>query len=210
MEKSFWANRWQNNQIGFHELEANPVLIDHIDNLSLEKGCRIFVPLCGKTLDIAWLLSQGYKVVGAEIIESAIEQLFDELSVQPTIARNKTYSLYQAENIDILVGDIFDLALHDIGHVDGVYDRAAFVAMPDTMRKDYVSQVAALANYAPQLLVTYEYDQSLADGPPFSSSTEQVIGFYQEHYSPTLLKTLSTNQGVKGLPSNEYIWLLRP
>lgn len=88
MEHDFWHNRWQNQQIGFHLPEANPLLVAHFSALNLtpptpqksntltSKSPRVFLPLCGKTLDIAWLLAQGYRVVGAELSQIAIDALF--------------------------------------------------------------------------------------------------------------------------------------
>lgn len=78
MDPQFWMLKWQNNETGFHEPEANPNLTANIDQLSLAPGSRIFVPLCGKTLDIPWLLSKGYEVVAAELSHLAIIQLFDK------------------------------------------------------------------------------------------------------------------------------------
>ena len=86
MDKSFWLQKWEKNTIAFHRSEANPSLVNHFDKLALAKGSRIFVPLCGKTLDIGWLLSKGYRVVGAELADMAIEQLFTELGVVPAVA----------------------------------------------------------------------------------------------------------------------------
>ena len=53
MEASYWQQRWEINQIGFHGDEVNPLLVSHIGALGLDKGARLFLPLCGKTLDIA-------------------------------------------------------------------------------------------------------------------------------------------------------------
>ena len=59
MEPDFWHQRWHNNEIGFHESKVNPALVKHLSSIELASGSRVFVPLCGKTLDIGWLLSQG-------------------------------------------------------------------------------------------------------------------------------------------------------
>ena len=75
MDESFWFQRWESNNIGFHQSEANPLLVNAFTELALAKGRRVFLPLCGKTLDIAWLLSKGYRVAGAELSELAIDQL---------------------------------------------------------------------------------------------------------------------------------------
>ncbi|MGZ8252407.1 MAG: thiopurine S-methyltransferase, partial [Methylophilaceae bacterium] len=71
MEASFWHNKWQRGEIAFHQSDANPLLVAHFEALNLPKGSRVFLPLCGKTLDIAWLLAGGYRVVGAELSEIA-------------------------------------------------------------------------------------------------------------------------------------------
>ena len=110
MDKRFWLQKWEKNNIAFHRSDANPSLVNHFDQLALAKGSRIFVPLCGKTLDIAWLLAQGYRVVGAELAEMAIDQLFVELGVEPTVLDLGDVKHYSATGIDIFVGNIFDVS----------------------------------------------------------------------------------------------------
>ena len=77
MEKNFWLDRWENKEIGFHQNKANPLLTKNFEKLSLKDESRIFIPLCGKTLDIGWFLSKGYKVAGCELSEIAIKELFE-------------------------------------------------------------------------------------------------------------------------------------
>ena len=71
MDASFWHQRWRTNEIPFHEYAVNQQLFKHFSALSLAKAGRVFVPLCGKSLDIGWLLSRGYAVAGAELSEIA-------------------------------------------------------------------------------------------------------------------------------------------
>ncbi len=110
MDKNFWHHKWAENQIGFHESEANPLLVNNFKFLCLPKGSLIFIPLCGKTNDIAWLLSNGYRVVGVEIVKMAVEQLFDSLGMNSEIQQEGKFIRYIALNIEIFVGDIFDLS----------------------------------------------------------------------------------------------------
>src|SRR5262245_32050814 len=110
MEKSFWHQRWQENKTPFHESDVNPALINNFSRLALASGSRMFVPLCGKTVDIGWLLSRGYRVAGAELSPLAITQLFAQLGVQPKVTSLGKMDHYSAENIGIFVGDIFDLS----------------------------------------------------------------------------------------------------
>lgn len=210
MDSNFWLQKWQDNNIGFHKSEANPALVKHFGELSLPNSSRVFVPLCGKTLDIAWLLSKGDRVAGAELVELAIEQLFEELKVSPKISRVGEVSLYSAKDIDIFVGDIFDVSGKTLGPVDAIYDRAALIALPEEVRKRYTAHLMEITDKAPQLLVTCEYDQSLMEGPPFSISQEEVNKHYSESYSLSLISSTDVVGGLKGkYDVKESVWLLQ-
>jgi len=210
MEASFWHNKWEINQIGFHQDETNHLLIKHFGQLGLNKGDRIFIPLCGKTVDIAWLLSEGYQVAGAELSEIAIKQLFKALGVTPEVSQNGSLIHYQAENIDIFVGDIFDLSAKTLGQVDAIFDRAALVALPLEMRKRYSSHLVEITENASQLLICFEYDQSVMSGPPFSIIRPEVEAHYANSYKLTLLDTPNLEGGLKGrVEAIEAIWLLQ-
>lgn len=210
MEASFWLQKWENNNIGFHKSEANPALVKYFEALSLVQGSRIFLPLCGKTLDIAWLLSNGYRVAGAELAEIAIEQLFMELGVAPKISAAGEAKHYSATNIDIFAGDIFHLSSQMLGSVDAIYDRAALVALPKEIRRRYTAHLMEITHKAPQLLVCYEYDQCLMEGPPFSLSSEEVNQHYGKSYGLNLMASTDMSGGLKGqCAAEEKVWLLQ-
>jgi thiopurine S-methyltransferase len=210
MEPNFWQKKWEANEIAFHESKANPLLLQHFKQLSVKKGSRIFLPLCGKTLDISWLLSNGYRVAGAELSKIAIEQLFTELGVIPEISIHNELYLYSASNINIFVGDIFNLSASTLGQIDAIYDRAALVALPKEMRNQYSTHLMAITNNAPQLLICYEYNQNLLEGPPFSIHKEEVKQHYNAIYNLTLLDSQNLEGGLKGIcPTKENVWLLK-
>lgn len=209
MDVNFWLQKWENNNIAFHKSEANPVLVQHFQQLALAKESRVFVPLCGKTLDIAWLLANGYRVAGAELIELAIEQLFAELGVAPDIVEVGDIKHYRATNIDIFVGDILQLSGKLLGPVDAIYDRAALVALPAAMRAHYAPHLMEITESAPQLLVTYAYDQTVMSGPPFAISNGEVEQRYGEYYQLALLASSEVPGGLKGkCTAQENVWLL--
>jgi thiopurine S-methyltransferase len=210
MHTSFWHQKWERNEIAFHQSEANPLMVKYFTELSLVKGSRVFVPFCGKTLDIGWLLSSGYRVAGAELSKIAIEQLFAELGVEPEISAAGEVDHYSAENIDIFVGDLFDLSRKVLGPVDAVYDRAALVALPDEMRNRYATHLMEITDTAPQFLICFEYDQSLMEGPPFSVNNEEVNEHYGDSYELTLVASPDVRGGLKGkCAAKESVWLLR-
>lgn len=209
MDAKFWQRKWENSEIGFHRSEANPLLVDHLPKLSLEKGDRVFVPLCGKTLDIAWLLAHGYRVAGAELVEMAIEQLFMGLGVEPNVSEVGAITQYSAPNIDIFGGDIFQLSRQRLGVVDAIYDRAALVALPGDLRNRYTAHLVTITQQAPQLLITYDYDQALMDGPPFSICNKDVHRQYGTAYDLTLISSKEVVGGLKGqCVATENVWML--
>lgn len=210
MDADFWHERWKSNQIAFHLSEANPLLLTHFKALSLASGSRVFLPLCGKTLDIAWLLCEGFRVVGVELSELAVEQLFTELGVQPSITTQGAFKHYQAQGIDLFVGDIFELSKNRLGPVDAVYDRAALVALPEALRGRYTAHLTQITAHSPQLLICFEYDQTLQDGPPFSITHTEVNQHYSDAYALTLIASTDVPGGLKGTcAAMEHVWLLR-
>ncbi len=211
MLANFWHQKWEKNEIGFHLPDANPLLVKHFPTLNLKQGARIFLPLCGKTLDITWLLAQGYRVAGAELSTLAIEDLFNSLNLTPTITKLVEITHYSATNIDVFVGDIFKVTPAMLGSVDAVYDRAALVAFPDDMRKQYTTHLITVTKTAPQLLICFEYDQTLHAGPPFSISAVEVKQHYKATYDANLLGSSAVVGGLKGqCPATEHVWWLKP
>ena len=209
MDADFWHRKWADNDIGFHESAANALLRAHFEALGLAPGSRLLLPLCGKTLDIHWLLERGYRVVGVELSRLAVEQLFTELGTEPTVSRAGPLERFGAPGLDILVGDLFDLDRDALGDVDAIYDRAALVALPPDVRRKYAAHLVALTASAPQLLICFEYDQTLMEGPPFAVDSDEVAEHYREHYGVRLLERADIEGGFKGrLPARESVWLL--
>lgn len=211
MDAAFWHEKWQNNQINFHEGEANSLLVRHFDLLGLNQESRIFLPLCGKTRDIAWLLDKGYQVVGAELSEMAVKQLYEELGAEPRITEHGPLKCYSGPAIDIFVGDIFHLTAELLGRVDAIYDRAALVALPEDMRIKYTRHLSQITGTAPQLLITFKYDQSQMAGPPFAVPSEEVTRHYEASYKIKHLESKDVPGGLKGkCPAQENAWHLIP
>lgn len=211
MDESFWHEKWESNQIGFHLDDTNPLLINHINKLDLKKGSRIFLPLCGKTLDIAYLLNNGYAIVGIELSEIAIQQLFQDLNLKPTISNEDKLIRYQANGIDIFIGDLFHLDSTILGKVDAIYDRASLVALPLETRQRYTKHLIKITHYAQQLIITFEYDQSKMSGPPFSIISSEISEHYADTYSSIeCVEQKNIIGGMKGkTDAIENAWVLK-
>ncbi|MFA7480416.1 MAG: thiopurine S-methyltransferase [Vulcanimicrobiota bacterium] len=211
MQHDFWHSRWENREIGFHEGRPNTLLVQHFPRLGLGADARIFVPLCGKTRDIGWLLNQGCRVAGAELNAGAVEELFEELELEPRVQKLGSLRHYAAKELEVFVGDIFELSAGLLGPVQAIYDRAALVALPPEMRARYTGHLVSVTSAAPQLLIHFPYDQSLLEGPPFSVSEDEIQNHYGLHYEVTLLESRNIDGGLKGrVEALEQIRLLTP
>lgn len=143
-DNQLWLQLWRNDEIDFHQKSVNQLLQQFWPKLECNKSSRIFVPLCGKSLDILWLAEQGYRVIGVELSSIAVRDFFQENGLQPVKTRTKNFTLWQHGNISIFCGDYFKLSKKDLGHIDTVYDRAALTALPEDVRKNYVAHIARL------------------------------------------------------------------
>ena len=198
MEHDFWHRRWQKNEIGFHENNGNELLKQYFDEWNLPSDARIFVPLCGKTRDIAWFLMKGFSVVAIELNEDAVKALFSELGVEPKIEAHGQLKAYSFENLQVYVGDFFQLTAEDIANIDATFDRAALVALPESMRIQYSQHLREITNTKQQFLVTFDYDQSLFAGPPFSVPQDIVNRIYSAHYDINQLHRGKIEGGFRG------------
>lgn len=192
MHHGFWIDRWQRGQIGFHEGVPNALLASRVGHLGASR--RVLVPLCGKAEDMAFLAAQGHTVVGVELAEIAVTEFFAARGLSPRVSPRGALRALEAGPYTLLVGDFFALTPDDVGPVDALYDRAALIALPPAMRRDYATQVDRLVPQgALGVLVTLEYPEGAMEGPPFSVPESEVRGLY-----PTRAVALCTTQPASG------------
>ena len=189
MKKEFWLEKWQNQQIGFHKPFVHPLLQKYVKNLQLQQGDTIFVPLCGKTLDLLWLQQQGLNVIGCELSQLAVQQFFAENNLAFDKTEQGNFMVYKSDNISIYQGDFFKLDSIIMQNCKAIYDRAALIALPDDMVGNYVKK---LRNIMPdncmELLITLEFIKTVGPlGPPFSTSNGKVEQLFKHANSLKLL-----------------------
>lgn len=218
MQKKFWLERWEKEETGFHEAQVNAYLASYWHELNLEKGGTVFVPLCGKSVDMQWLREQGHSVVGGELSEIAGQAFFRENGYTPAVSSSQKFKQYEANNIRILCGDFFDLKREDLAGASAVYDRASMVALPPEMRAHYVQHLLdILPPAAKMLLITFDYPQHEMSGPPFALSASEVDALYGEYADIRLLSTIDVLQlnprfqkrGLTRLEESIYLLSLR-
>lgn len=180
MDASFWHQRWERAEISFHRHAIHPHLERFWNRLQGCAGQRVFVPLCGKSLDMLWLAGEGHQVTGVEISPLAVAAFFEEHRLQPGRVAQGPFEVWEAGEVRILCGDFFDLQAQHIADCAAVYDRASLIALPPAMRLDYARQLSAILPPGSQtLLVTMEFDQTKRPGPPFAVTEEEVRRLYE-------------------------------
>ncbi len=197
MDAAFWQNRWDTNQLGFHEGAPNRFLLKHGPAV-FAAGARVLVPLCGKAVDLAWLAGAGHAVVGCELVELAARAFFSEHGLTPAEARRDPFSSLTAGGIEILVGDALSLTKGHVGPVDALFDRAALIALPEATRPAYGALVAGLLPPgAPGILVTLEHD--VGEGPPFSVDRAAVDAAYASGFDVVELEREDITEAHEGM-----------
>jgi thiopurine S-methyltransferase len=188
MDPNFWHERWQRNEIGFHQQEINAHLQEFWPQLAVPAGALVFVPLCGKSRDLLWLRARGHAVLGVELSPIAVRDFFAENALTPQVTRHGPFERYVADGLVVLCGDFFDLTPAFLQKVAGVYDRASLIALPPELRARYAGHsTAILPAAAGTLLVTMEYPQNEMSGPPFAVREEEVRQLYDKRYTVTCL-----------------------
>lgn len=177
MHEDYWHQRWAEGRTGWHRHEVDRMLEKHWRSLGLASGTRVLVPLCGMSLDMAWLAGLGHGVLGVELSRMACEGFFTAQRTAPAVRRDGPFEVFAAEGIELLCGDVFALRERDFSGVAGIYDRAALIALPPELRQRYARSVyACMPAGARGLLITLEYDQREREGPPFAVHEDEVRG----------------------------------
>ena len=189
MQPEFWQQRWQDNQIGFHQDRPTPLLLKHWPAIGVPTGAKVFVPLAGKSLDMAWFASQGYRVLAVELSQLAVDQFFAEHHLTPKVHESRYGTHYIAGDVELICGDVFALDAEALADCSVVFDRAALIALPEDLRRRYVDEVyAALPQHCRSLLITLEYPQHEKAGPPFTVTEAEVRERYGRDWKIEVLE----------------------
>jgi thiopurine S-methyltransferase len=214
-DRDDWVLRWRQGRIQFHSVKVNPILERYVNRLLPEGLGRVFVPLCGKSVDLSWLVAQGYEVVGIELVEEPVKSLFNENRQSPSISTYGGFQSWESGALTVLLGDLFELDAKVSGEFDAIWDRAALVALRPSVRARYTTHLEKfLRRDGRILLCTISYDESKMDGPPFSVSTSEVSRHFGGKFRVEKLEEFINNDPNLCFRENgidrivEEVWLI--
>lgn len=184
MKASFWHKCWEKNSLGFHQEQVHPFLSEYLLPLVNDQDKHVFVPLCGKSLDMFWL-AQHMQVSGSELSDIACRDFFANASITAnTSVYQSNHDLtpfikYSFDNITLLQGDFFKLTAQDLlldkKSIDWIYDRAALIALPAEMREPYIEHLISFIGTGTRLfLISIEFPPDEISGPPFSITQQSI------------------------------------
>lgn len=207
-----WQERWNEGRIGFHLPDVNGTLRAHLDVL-VSQPSRVLVPLAGKTHDMSFLSESGHTAVGVELVELAARAYFEERGLTPE-ERSAPHLVLSAGGVELHVADILKITAEELGPIDAIWDRAAMVALPPDDRERYSARVREFLPAGGRLLlVTFGYDQSRIEGPPYSVPDTEVEHHYAAAGTLTRLEhSLGEGPGKfaeDGIEVTESVFLLK-
>ncbi|KAK3735884.1 hypothetical protein RRG08_041071 [Elysia crispata] len=192
---SYWTKRWENNQIAFHKTEVHRMLIKHQKMLSSNgKPKNVFVPLCGKTLDLKWLADQGIKTVGLDIALIALQQVFTESGLEwketnvPLLGADGKLLSSKDGELKLYCGDMMKFSEDIAGTFDAVWDRGCIVALERENLKRYVQIIKNILKPGGRILVELlQFDVAIMDDitsptkppPPYPTYEEDLKSLYE-------------------------------
>jgi thiopurine S-methyltransferase len=184
VQPEFWLDRWRLAQTAFHQLSVDRFLSAYWPALNPSATGSVFVPLCGKSLDLLWLRDRGHSVVGVELSVVALESFCQEHGIPARRRLLADFDVYEADNFRLLRGDFFKLTRLMLGNASLIYDRAALISWAPSLQTAYVKHMTTLSAAGTQtLLVALEYPQDKMKGPPFSVTTDEVHHLYASGHS---------------------------
>lgn len=203
MKKRFWIDSWKEGgrKTSFHRSDIHPYVLKYLYPEKL-KNKRILVPLCGKSVDLVYFSTYAREVIGVELVTDAVLQFFEEQG----LSYIKEGNVYKSGNLTIINSDFFILYSKDVGHIDIVYDRASLVALPISMRRQYIHKIEELLPPGAQQFVnTLEY-YPLKPEPPFSISPQELNNYYGNSHTITHLESpIIQNHGLKRAWGLDYV-----
>lgn len=218
MEPEYWLKRWQEGRTGWHHDKPIPLLVEHWPALDVPHGARVLVPLCGKSQDMLWLAGQGMQVLGVELSAIAIESFLAENGLHANMHPGDGGTRYEIANppagrIEIVHGDIFGVDRTTLASCRAIYDRAALIALPTPVRRNYARDIyGGLPNDCRGLLITLDYPPQQMDGPPFSVDDGEVRHLFEAGWDIERLERRDilasqphfSEQGVTALHTSVY------
>lgn len=170
LDQNYWANRYQQGNIGWDLGKISPPLKSYIDQLK-DLSLKILVPGAGNSYEAEYLYSKGFKNV--HVVDIAEEPLQNLKHRAPS---------FPEENL--ICQDFFELK----EQYDLILEQTFFCALPLEKRRDYVIKSSQLLKPGGKLAgVLFGIDFPM-EGPPFGGSKEEFVPLFEPYFNIEVLE----------------------
>jgi SAM-dependent methyltransferase len=165
LSADYWNERYEMGQTGWDIGTVSTPIKHYIDQLT-DKNIRILIPGGGNSYEALYLLEQGFTNVTV-------------IDLAPTVTEKlKHQTASYKHHIEILTGDFFELD----GQYDLILEQTFFCAIDPSLRKKYVSKMAALLSPEGKL-VGLLFNRSFEGGPPFGGNEEEYRSLFLQTFT---------------------------
>jgi len=183
LNKNYWKEKYQTNQIGWDTGAITTPLKEYIDQLK-NINYKILIPGAGNSYEAEYLHNKGFKNV--HVIDLVKEPLDNLLKRVPTFPKEH-----------LLQGDFFELN----EKFDLIIEQTFFCALNPELRNEYVNKTSSLLNKNGKLAGLLFQFPLTKKGPPFGGSKQEYLDCFSKHFKINTLETAYNS--IKPRENNE-------
>ncbi len=168
LNKSYWENRYTENETGWDIGVVSTPLKMYIDQLK-NKNISILIPGAGNGYEFDYLLNKGFHdTYVMDIAQKPLDTILERNEIE------KKHLIHQ---------DFFE---HN-GQYDLIIEQTFFCALDPTLRRNYVRKMLELLKPNGKIIgLLFNFELTL-QGPPFGGSKEEYIYLFNDYFT---IKTL--------------------
>ena len=170
LDKTYWEERYLNNNVGWNIGQPSTPLKTYIDQLT-DKTLKILIPGAGNSYEAEYLWQNGFKNI--YVLDFAKQPLDN---IKQRIADFPSEQLLQLNFFDL--DNTFDLIL----------EQTFFCALNPNLRTDYVDKMHQLLVNKGKLVGLFFNFELTNSGPPFGGSLDMYNTLFKKSFKLSVLE----------------------
>ncbi|GFR60726.1 thiopurine S-methyltransferase [Elysia marginata] len=168
----YWQQRYDGGDTYWLRKEATAMLVKHYNKLNPEgKAQNMLLPLCGKSVDLDWLSSQGVPlVVGVDCLLAVLREVSvrsGQSWIQTQVSESGSdFQLLERSDgkMKLYSGDMLRFSTEIAGTFDAMWERGSLIILPPTDINKYAELLKSLLNPGGRILLeSIEFDKDAID-----------------------------------------------
>ena len=177
LNKDYWENRYQEQEIGWDVGFISTPLKEYIDQLK-DNSLKILIPGAGNGYEFDYLYEKGFTNVFV-------------IDIAPTPLQNMQQRLPHLDAKHFINQDFFSSE----DQFDLIIEQTFFCALSPTLRKAYVEKMFSLLRPKGKIVgLLFDFPLT-AEGPPFGGSRSEYQTLFEDYFEIKVLET--ANNSIK-------------